>query len=279
MIAPLARRGIVARPEIWDDAAADWARYDLVVLRSPWDYSRRRTEFVAWAASVPRLANPASVVAGNTDKRYLARLAEAGVPVVPTQWLEPASAPRPGAAGPDWRPPEDGVVVVKPAISAGSVETGRYDLADPKERGLSIAHADRLRAAGQVVMVQPYLSAVDSAGETALLYLGGRYSHAIRKGAMLDGPYNELTGLYREERIERREPSPAEREAADRVLAAAAEVLGAADLLYARVDLIPAADGTPTLVELELTEPSLFLAHGPGAPDRFAAAIAARLPG
>jgi glutathione synthase/RimK-type ligase-like ATP-grasp enzyme len=268
LIEPLARRGIAARPEVWDDSGVNWAGYDLVLLRSPWDYARRREEFVAWAAGVPRLANPAAIVAGNTDKRYLARLAEAGVPVVPTQWLEPGS---------DWLPGCDGVVVVKPAVSAGSYETGRYDLADPAQRRLATAHADRLRAHGQVVMVQPYLAAVDSAGETALLYFAGRYSHAIRKGAMLEGPYDQLTGLYREERIDRREPSPAEREAADRVLAAAGTVLGAADLLYARVDLIPAADGTPTLVELELTEPSLFLGHDPGAVDRFADAIAARL--
>lgn len=268
LIEPLARRGIAARPETWDDADVDWAVYDLVLLRSPWDYARRRDEFVAWASGVPRLANPAAVVACNTDKRYLARLAEAGVAVVPTEWLEP---------GCDWRPAEHGVVVVKPAVSAGSYETGRYDLANPGQRRLAVAHADRLRAAGQVVMVQPYLAAVDSAGETALLYFGGRYSHAIRKGAMLDGPYDELTGLYREERIDRREPSPQELQAADRALAAAGKVLGAANLLYARVDLIPSADGTPTLVELELTEPSLFLGHGPGAADRFADAIAARV--
>lgn len=278
LVQPLAGRGVTAVPVVWDDPAVDWAAFDLVVLRSPWDYSWRRDEFVAWAASVPalpdgrsRLANPAEVVAGNTDKRYLARLAEGGVPVVPTEWIEP------GAAA--WRPvPGSGEVVVKPAVSAGSRDTGRYDLADPEHLVLAAAHAARLQEAGRLVMVQPYLSAVDSAGETAQLYFGGAYSHAIRKGAMLDGPYRDSADLYTQERIVTRQPTARERETADAVLVAARRVLGvSADLLYARVDLIEGPDGTPMLVELELTEPSVFLAHDPDAADRFADAIAARL--
>jgi hypothetical protein len=211
------------------------------------------------------------VVAGNTDKRYLARLAEAGVPVVPTEWLAPTDP---------WRLPSDGEFVVKPAVSAGSNETGRYDLADPEHRRLAVAHAERLQRAGSLVMIQPYLSAADSVGETAQLYFGGRFSHAIGKGAMLDGPYEETAALYRPERIGPRVPSPAERAGAEEVLDAAVRVLGVpADLLYARVDLIPGPDGTPLLIELELTEPSLFFEHDPGAPDRFADVIAARLIG
>jgi hypothetical protein len=280
LIAPLARRGITGLPAVWDDPAVDWAAFDLVLLRSTWDYSWRRDDFVAWARSVPalpdgrsRLANPAEVVAGNTDKRYLARLAGAGVPVVPTEWLEP------GADA--WRPvPGSGEVVVKPAVSAGSRDTGRYDLADPEHLVLAAAHAARLREAGRLVMVQPYLSAVDSSGETAQLYFDGAYSHAIRKGAMLDGSYLDPAALYKEERIESRQPTADERATADAVLAAARRVLGVpADLLYARVDLIAGPDGTPLLVELELTEPTVFLAHDPGAADRFADAIAARVGG
>jgi hypothetical protein len=277
LLEPLARRGIGATPAVWDDPGVDWAGYDLVVLRSPWDYSSRRDEFVAWAAAVParpgggsRLANPAEVVAANTDKRYLAWLARAGVPVVPTRWLEP---------GTSWRPDSAGEVVLKPAVSAGSWETGRYDLADPEQRLLAEAHADRLLRRGKVVMLQPYLPAVDSAGETALLYVGGGYSHAIGKGAMLTGPYEHTGDLYKAERIEARQPAPAERAVADAVLAAAGRVLGATDLLYARVDLIPGPDGAPLLVELEITEPSLFFAYAPGAADRFADAVAARVPG
>ena len=271
VLAPLAARGVVAEAAIWDDPAVDWSGYDLVVLRSPWDYALRRDEFVAWTQTVPRLVNPADVVRWNTDKRYLAELSAAGVPTVPTVWVEP---------GQTWAPPADsGEYVVKPAVSAGSQDTGRYDLADPAHRELAVAHVRRLTAAGRVAMVQPYLRAVDTAGETALLFLAGpdglAFSHAIRKGPMLTGPDLGVAELYKEERIDRRTALPEQLAVAQRALAA---VPGGADrLLYARVDLIPGPDGAPVLVELELTEPSLFIGYADAAADRLAAAITTHL--
>jgi hypothetical protein len=268
VIDPLAGHGIDAEPVVWDDAGVDWTGYDLAVLRSPWDYAGRRDEFVAWAARLPRLANPAEVVAWNTEKTYLRRLAADGVPVVPTEWVYPGAA---------WQPPASGEFVVKPAVGSGSRDTGRYDGADPEHRDLAAGHVRRLQDAGRLVMVQPYLRAVDTAGETGLLFLGGTFSHAIRKGPMLTGPVpvgsaGRPPGLYLPERITTREPSVAERAAAEKVLAA---VPGGADrLLYARVDLIPGPNGDPLLVELELTEPSLYLGWCDGAAERFAAAVA-----
>ncbi|SDZ10696.1 hypothetical protein SAMN05444365_105350 [Micromonospora pattaloongensis] len=271
VLAPLAARGVVAEPVVWDAPDVDWGDYDLAVLRSPWDYVPRRDEFVAWARRVPALANPALTVRWNTDKRYLRELAAAGVPTVPTDWL--------GAAD-EWTPPETGEYVVKPAVSAGSQDTGRYDLADADQRALAVAHVARLQAADRLVMVQPYLDAVDTYGETALLFLAGpdglEFSHAIRKGAMLTGPDAATNSLYQPEKITPRTPSDAEHAAARQVLAALPEDME--PLLYARVDLIPGADGTPILVELELTEPSLFLGHADGAADRLADAIVRRLP-
>jgi glutathione synthase/RimK-type ligase-like ATP-grasp enzyme len=257
--------GIAAEPAVWDDPDVDWSGYDLVVLRSTWDYVTAREAFLAWARRVPALANPADVVAWNTDKRYLAALARQGLPVVPTRWVEPDGA---------WRPPPRGEVVVKPAVSAGSKDTGRYDLASAVQRGLAAAHVERLQAAGRVAMVQPYLTAVDSYGETAVLFLDGRYSHAVRKGPLLDGPDVGFAGLYRPEQITVRTPTAAELAVARRVLAG---VPGGGRLLYARVDLIADERGHPLLVELELTEPSLFLGWGDGAAQRLAGAIAARL--
>jgi glutathione synthase/RimK-type ligase-like ATP-grasp enzyme len=263
LLAPLADRGLRADAVVWDDPAVDWSAYDLVVLRSPWDYVGRRDAFVAWAAGVPALVNPADVVAWNTDKHYLAELAAAGLPVVPTTWVAPDDA---------WPVPGTGGYVIKPVVGAGSLDAGRYDLGRPDERRLAEAHVDRLRAAGRTVMIQPYLAAVDTYGETALLFARGAYSHAIRKGPMLTGPDSVEPGLYRPEQITPRTPTEAERDVAGRVLAA---VPGGADRLpYARVDLIPGPDGAPVLVELELTEPSLFLGTADGAPERFADAIA-----
>ncbi|SIN07880.1 ATP-grasp domain-containing protein [Micromonospora cremea] len=271
VLAPLAARGIAADAVVWDDPDVDWSSYDLVVLRSPWDYALRRDEFVAWASSVPALVNPAEVVRWNTDKRYLAELSAAGVPTVPTSWVEP---------GESWQPPADtGEYVIKPAVSAGSQDTGRYDLADPEHRDLAGAHVRRLTDARRVAMVQPYLTAVDTEGETALLFLAGpdglSFSHAIRKGPMLTGPDFGPDGLYKAEEITARTARPDQLDVAERTLATVPG--GTRQLLYARVDLIPGPDGDPVLVELELTEPSLFLGHAEAAPDRLADAIATHL--
>lgn len=266
VVEPLADRGIRVAAAVWDDPSIDWASFDLVVLRSSWDYAARRSAFVAWARSVPRLVNPADVVTWNTDKSYLVDVAAHGVPVVDTRWIAPGDA---------WDLPAGGEWVVKPAISVGSKDTGRYDLADPAHRRLAADHVARLQAAARLVMVQPYLPAVDSYGETAVLFLGGDYSHSIRKGPLLTGPDEGDVELYRAEEITDRLPTPAELSVAEKALAAVPG--GPERLLYARIDLIPDLDGEPLLVELELTEPSLYLGSSPGAATRLAAAIEARL--
>lgn len=263
----LAARAVATTAAVWTDPHVDWTGFDLTVLRSPWDYARQRDTFVAWAAGVPRLVNPAEVVAWNTDKRYLAQLTGAGIPVVPTTWLAPAD---PG------RLPDQGEWVIKPAVGAGSKDSGRYRLDDPAHRRLAAGHVERLQAQAQLVMVQPYLAAVETYGETGLVFLAGAdgltYSHAIRKGPLLTGPDAGLEGLYAREEVSARTASPAELALARRVLAVVSG--GTAALLYARVDVIPGPGGDPLLVELELTEPSLFLGYAPGAADRFADAIA-----
>jgi hypothetical protein len=285
----LAERGVAVQPAVWDDPAVDWSGYDLGVIRSTWDYPPRRGEFLAWARRVPRLANPARVLDWNTDKRYLATLAAAGVSVVPTRWLAPSGAqcrtpadvaersPRSSVRNQEVRwPPARGEYVVKPAVGAGSVDTGRYDLADAEHRTLAAAHVSRLLADRRTVMIQPYLPAVDRDGETALMFIGGRYSHAVRKGALLDGPYLGLDGLYKVEDIAPREATAAQLAVAQQALRAVPGVRPE-DLLYARVDLIPGPDGEPLLVELELTEPSLFVGYAPGAAARFAGAVVTHL--
>ena len=271
LVGALASRGARAEPAVWTDPDVDWSAYDLVVIRSTWDYAPRRDEFVAWAhrvAAVTRLANPAPVIEWNTDKTYLRALAAAGLPVVPTDWLAP---------GDTFAPPVHGEYVVKPAVSAGSKDTNRYRAGEHDQ--VAATHAGALLAAGRTVMVQPYLHEVDAAGETAVLFLGGTYSHAIRKGPLLTAGMEPVAGPYKEEVIQPREPSAREREVAEAVLDALADVAPAprSALPYARVDLVPGLDGEPTLLELELTEPSMFLgddgARGERAAGRFADAI------
>jgi hypothetical protein len=274
LITPLAAHGIIAEPAVWDDPTVDWDAFDLVVLRSTWDYAPRRDEFIAWAASVPRLANPAGIVAWNTDKRYLDDLKRFAVPVVETTWINPG--------GPGWAAPDSGEYVIKPAIGSGSKDAGRYRLDDRMHRDLAGIHVERLISAGRPVMIQPYLAAVDTIGETAMLYFNGIFSHAVRKGPMLTGPDSgdRDVGLYVPEEVSSRKPTDAERFVAAGALAALDDtglVKGPEDLLYGRVDLIPGPDGMPVVVEFELTEPSVFLATSWGAAQTFAAAIAARL--
>ncbi|MBG0563585.1 ATP-grasp domain-containing protein [Actinoplanes aureus] len=264
----LRERGVIVDAVRWDDASADWSRYDLTVLRSPWDYVARRDAFVEWARGVPRLANPGDIVAWNTDKRYLSDLAAAGIPIIPTEFVAPGEA---------WTAPAEGEWVVKPTISAGSQDTGRYAL--PAQRALAEAHVERLTAGGRTAMIQPYLAAVDTSGETAVLCTPDAtgeltFSHAIRKGAMLNAPGQGAKDPGAET-ITTRTPAPAELELAERVLATIPG--GAKRLLYARVDMIPGPDGSPMLIELELTEPSLFLRTAPGAAGRLADAILNRL--
>jgi hypothetical protein len=264
----LRARGVTVDAVRWDDPDADWDAYDLAVIRSTWDYVSRHRQFVDWARRVPRLLNPADTVEWNTDKHYLRDLAAAGVPVTPTDFVAP---------GATWTPPAEGEWVIKPTISAGSQDTGRYTL--PAQGGQAREHVTRLTAAGRTAMIQPYLAAVDQTGETAVLCLpdaGGElsYSHAIRKGPMLTGP--DVGDIDPgDEVITPRTPSPAE-------LATAAKALraipgGANRLLYARVDMIAGPDGAPLLVELELSEPSLFLRTNPAAASRLADAVRTRV--
>ena len=278
----LVERGIGVDAAVWDDPTVDWAAYQHVIIRNTWDYTDRAVLFADWARRVEQtsvLLNPADVVAWNIDKTYLRDLEQRGLPIVPTIWLDPAR--NFGARAIHTRFPAFGEFVIKPTVSAGSRDTGRYDASQTPSRMLAITHAKNLLAVGRNVMLQRYLRRVDTVGETALVYIDGQFSHSVRKGALLDGPYraDETDLLYRREQMAPREATDAEREVADRTIAALGEVFPQLDgpLLYARVDLIPDDEGSPVILELELTEPSLFLAHGPGSAGRVADAIAARL--
>ncbi len=268
LVAALAELGLAASVLDWADPRVDWAGFDATVIRTTWDYTLRQAEFLAWADMVPRLHNPAGVLRDNSDKRYLARLAAAGIPIVPTEFFAP---------GEPVRFPAGTEFVVKPSVGAGSVGAGRFL---PDAHRAAGEHAQRLHAVGRTVLVQPYLAEVDTAGETALIFLDGRYSHAVCKAALLPPgtAYRpDIDELFLTETITGRQPSVAERALAERVYRLlAGQLPGGEPLLYARIDLLPGPAG-PMLLEAELIEPSLFLDHAPGSADRLAAAIAERV--
>ncbi|WP_419586551.1 ATP-grasp domain-containing protein [Streptomyces sp. Qhu-G9] len=231
----------------WDDPDVEWGGFDLAVIRSTWDYSWRAAEFLAWAdrcGAATTLANPPAVVRWNADKRYLGDLAAAGVPVVETRYLVP---------GDPAELPADGEYVVKPTSGAGARYAARYTSEDHEG---AVRHLERMHAEGLTAMVQPYVRSIDTAGERALQFFGGRFLHAIRKGAVLEPGTAYDDDKVPHPNLRTWEPSAAELAVAERALAA---VPGAPELLYARVDLVDGDDGAPRVMELELVEPNLFL--------------------
>jgi glutathione synthase/RimK-type ligase-like ATP-grasp enzyme len=248
----------------WDDDI-DWSQYPLVVIRSTWDYHRRYSEFMDWVRKVARqtqLANTLDVVTWNSDKRYLNELATAGLPIVPTTFVAPGDQLDRAAL---LELLAAGDVVVKPTVSAGSNDTERHLTLDAVT-----AHVRLLHDSGRTAMVQPYMSDVETASETGLVYIDGEFSHAFAKGPMLRDPKTMAEGLYAEERIEKRTPSPAERSLGDQVLSYVSNRFGRP--LYTRVDLLPSPHG-PVIIEVEMTEPSLYVHLSDGAADRLADAI------
>jgi glutathione synthase/RimK-type ligase-like ATP-grasp enzyme len=257
LVEALAARGLAAVAAVWDEPAVDWRGHELVVLRSTWDYAERRDAFLRWAAGLPRVLNPFPVLEWNTDKAgYLADLARGEVPVVPTTILRP---------GDPFEPPR-GPYVVKPSISAGGRSSGRFEGADGR------ALVARLHAEGRTAVVQPFLPEAETRGEAGLVYLGGRFSHAVRRLVPLPAGGATTAELYLEETVEPADATEQERAVAEAALSIA-PLRG--ELLYARVDLLHDAAGRALVNELELTEPSLYLAHGEGAAERLADSIAA----
>jgi glutathione synthase/RimK-type ligase-like ATP-grasp enzyme len=253
----------------WHDAV-DWSQYAAVFLRSPWDYHLRRDEFLAWLRDVSRATrvfNTYDVVEWNSDKRYLGELTNAGIPVVSTRFVVTADE----STVRDVLDEVGNDIVVKPSISAGSHDTVRYRDAS-LVLGEVVAHVSRILAAGAVAMIQPYESGIDERGETGMVWLNGTLSHSFRKGAILAEQPDMGNGLYAAEDIASRTATKEEVALGERIMAFLSSRFGAPPL-YARVDVIPDADGKPQLMELELVEPSFFLAYAAGADDRVASAF------
>jgi glutathione synthase/RimK-type ligase-like ATP-grasp enzyme len=262
--AALARLGLAAEAPGWDDPNVDWRRYALVLMRSTWNYTEDLSAFLAWAEHVSRVArllNDTATVRWSTDKRYLLELERHGVPIVPTAIAAP---------GERWSAPDAAQFVVKPSIGAGSRGARRFRAA---EVDAARAHVASLHAAGYATLTQPYLAAVETSGETALMFFEGDYSHAIRKGPLLAAGGAAVEGLFARETIEPRFPAADELGVARRAIGS----IPGARPLYARVDLVRDDRGVPRLLELELAEPSLFFTQAPGSADRLAQLVALRL--
>jgi hypothetical protein len=272
IVEALAARRVRAEVIPWDDTDASWDGFDAVVIRSTWDYAGRRDEFMRWCDSlgVP-LHNKAPLVRWNSDKRYLGDLGASGIPVVDTAYVAP---------GEDFT--LDGEVVVKPSVSAGGRDSGRFASA---AHGLARGLIGEIHATGRTAMVQPFHPTVDSVGETAVLCIDGEPAHTLRKRAVLrpdevapvrDDELGAAEAMYDPGLVVRGEADAGELALAREVVA---EVTRRFDYLplYARVDMIRDAAGDPVLLELEAIEPNFYLDQVPETADVVAEAIIRRL--
>lgn len=272
VISELSQLGAEVTYEPWD-AELDWTAFDVVGVRSPWDYSRRRDEFVTWAESVgPGLHNSAPLLRWNSDKTYMGDLETAGLPVVETAFVEPGS---------DWSG-SDAEVVVKPSISAGGRDTGRFT---PALLDDARALIETIHASGRTAMVQPFQPSVDEIGETALVFIDGRFTHSLRKRSVLQpdevAPVRTTDlmvaeAMYDPDLVVSGAYEPDELELAEQIVGFVGERFGYVPL-YARVDMLRDAKGVPVLLELEAVEPNLYFNQAPKAAADLAQAILRRV--
>jgi len=258
----LALEGIEADATPWTEHADDAGRlaaYPLVLPLIVWGYHRDHARWIAatslWAEAGVKIANPATVLAWNSDKSYLRRLAEKGVPIAPTVW---ANAPTQADVDAAFAQFSTDQLVVKPTVSAGAYRTLRLS------PGQAVIDAPPGPA-----MIQPYLPTIETEGETSLLFFGGRFSHAVNKRPV-NGDFRiqvQFGGTY-----ETVAPPAACMALAEQVLAAIDE-----PLLYARIDMAPDTDGHWLLMEAELIEPDFYLNNDPTKGAGFAKAVRAML--
>ena len=260
----LATAGITARPTPWTDHIEDASGlidFPLVLPVIAWGYHRDHERWLqacaTWAASGVKLANPAEVLRWNSDKTYLARLAERGVAIPPTIWTDGVT---PAVVAASFETTGAQQLVVKPTVSGGAWRTVRVAVGDLLEEALREAPEGG-------AMIQPYLPTIETEGETSLLFFGGRLSHVVNKRPGHAGEFRIQTqfgGQYR-----------ALDAAPEEALSLAERTLAAIDepLLYARIDMASDPDGVWRLMEAELIEPDFYLGAAPQGGTNFARAV------
>lgn len=264
LIAPLNKLGWQVDTVSWRNQNINWNQYQVVVVRSTWDYQQHIQPFLQCLQRIEQstaiLENSLAIQLWNIDKIYLKDIAKADVAVIDTLWFEhfDSHAIASAVADKHWQE-----FIIKPRISANSDFTYRLTFGQLK------AHAAQLRRefVDRPFMIQPFIKEIQIEGEYSLFYFNGKYSHSILKS-----PCNGDFRVQEEHggQLQAVEPEPTLLKAADKALAA---IPG--NTLYARIDLIR-VDGEFQIMELELIEPSLYFNMDAQSPARFANAFAQR---
>ncbi len=274
----LAERGCDPSIKIWNDPDVDWTDAGTVIVRSVSDYPLQRQAFLEWTKKVPRILNHPDILEWNTHKTYLRSLEKRGLPTIPTAWLEPEQNLSKHQI--HTRFPASGEFIVKPAVSSGVRDIGRYTTVSTAQRQAAIAQVQQLLGAGRTVMLQRYLEEIDTHGEISLVFFNGLVSHAVEKRAVLH-PATITESTMHEAVVTA--------EAADhiawqwgerirRVLHAyVRERIGRDEqFLFNRVDIVPDDEGSFRVMEVSLVDADLYLSATPEALGNFADAISVR---
>lgn len=261
-IDPLARRGWQVETIPWNRAGVEWNRYHLAVIRSTWDYQHHGEEFLAALAAMElagvKIQNGIDIVRWNMAKTYLRELRARGVATVPALWRDGL---KPGGLQTLFDELGSDQAVIKPVVSGNAEGAWRLDRAQVRTLAAEIEPYYSERP----LMLQPFERGILEEGEYSLMYFNGVFSHSVLKVPKRgDFRVQEEHGAD----IRWVQAEPALREAGDAAIATIGR-----PLLYARADLVRSGGGF-RVMELELVEPALYLRMDPGAPDRFAEAIA-----
>jgi glutathione synthase/RimK-type ligase-like ATP-grasp enzyme len=249
----------------WRSSDADFSKFDLIVLRSCWDYHLRTAEFIGWLQRVgptTPILNPIDTVLWNHNKFYLREVEALGIEIAPTVFVNGSDSIEPDV----WREikswPKS---VVKPAVSASAHKTWLFDRAAmPEKNDL------KRRMQGEGFLVQQFIPEIETHGEISFVYIDGTFSHAaLKRPAAGDFRVQQEHGGS----AELFHPDSAPLDQANKIAATVPQVR---ESLYCRIDAV-ARDGKLVLMELELIEPELFLGLAEGAAERFARAIVRRL--
>jgi glutathione synthase/RimK-type ligase-like ATP-grasp enzyme len=257
LAAALRRRGAIVEIPNWSDSSVDWSNFDLVAIRTTWDYQLRLGEFLSWASRVSettKLVNDFSLLEWNAHKSYMLDLASSGVPTVPTVVLT-----SPLEIGSALRSLDCEKVVIKPEVGASATDA---EVHSAQNIDAITEHVKRLTENGKALM-QPFLSRVQTEGELSLAWIDGRVVHAIRK---MPTPGDFRVQVEHGGSNVRVEPPDDALEIAKKCI----DVLSGQPV-FARVDCVRDDKGTLRLMELELIEPELMFEWAPESADILAA--------